>query len=275
MKILVAYDGSVCADTAVEDLRRAGLPQDADALTLSVATSAEARPHASGSGTKDSWKTKLASAQALAEAAANRMQSYFPQWRISSEALWGSPSDVILKTSGWWRPDLLVIGCHEFAHADQSKMGCVSLELVHQARCSVRVSRAGVSRTGPVLLVIGNDGSRESEALIEAVARRSWPGKTEAQVMSFVESPGHHREQGRERLNQAVEDSIQHLQRAGLTVSGSVVDGNPRQELVREAERLNADTIFVGGSRESGRFLLGGISTAVVTKARCTVEVVR
>jgi hypothetical protein len=29
MKILVAYDGSECADAALDDLRRAGLPSDA------------------------------------------------------------------------------------------------------------------------------------------------------------------------------------------------------------------------------------------------------
>jgi|SRR5215207_8461281 len=37
MKILVGYDGSECADAALEDMRRAGLPRDAEAVVLSVA----------------------------------------------------------------------------------------------------------------------------------------------------------------------------------------------------------------------------------------------
>jgi hypothetical protein len=36
-KVLIAYDGSSCADAALEDLRHAGLPRIAKALVLSVA----------------------------------------------------------------------------------------------------------------------------------------------------------------------------------------------------------------------------------------------
>ena len=36
MKILIAYDGSSCADLALEDMRRAGLPRLAEAVVLSV-----------------------------------------------------------------------------------------------------------------------------------------------------------------------------------------------------------------------------------------------
>jgi hypothetical protein len=35
-RVLIAYDGSECADVAVEDLRRAGLPEKVHALILSV-----------------------------------------------------------------------------------------------------------------------------------------------------------------------------------------------------------------------------------------------
>ncbi|MBM4259474.1 MAG: hypothetical protein FJ147_26690 [Deltaproteobacteria bacterium] len=34
MKILIAYDGSACADAALHDLRRAGLPQEAETVIL-------------------------------------------------------------------------------------------------------------------------------------------------------------------------------------------------------------------------------------------------
>jgi len=37
MKVLIAYDGSSCADAALNDLPCAGLPQEAEALILSVA----------------------------------------------------------------------------------------------------------------------------------------------------------------------------------------------------------------------------------------------
>jgi hypothetical protein len=37
MKILVAYDGSECADSAIEDLKTAGLPKTAEALVMTMA----------------------------------------------------------------------------------------------------------------------------------------------------------------------------------------------------------------------------------------------
>jgi hypothetical protein len=35
-KVLIAYDGSAHADAAPDDLRRAGLPREAEALTVTV-----------------------------------------------------------------------------------------------------------------------------------------------------------------------------------------------------------------------------------------------
>jgi hypothetical protein len=37
MKLLIAYDGSESADKGIDDLSRAGLPSEADALVVSVA----------------------------------------------------------------------------------------------------------------------------------------------------------------------------------------------------------------------------------------------
>ena len=36
-KILIAYDGSDCARDAIDDLRLAGLPEEAEAVVMSVA----------------------------------------------------------------------------------------------------------------------------------------------------------------------------------------------------------------------------------------------
>jgi hypothetical protein len=37
MKILIGYDGSECADAALEDLKGAGLPKTAEALVMTMA----------------------------------------------------------------------------------------------------------------------------------------------------------------------------------------------------------------------------------------------
>ena len=37
MKLLISHDGTECADAAIDDLRRAGLPDSGEAMILSVA----------------------------------------------------------------------------------------------------------------------------------------------------------------------------------------------------------------------------------------------
>jgi len=37
MKILIGYDGSACSDAALDDLKTAGLPEEVEAVVMSVA----------------------------------------------------------------------------------------------------------------------------------------------------------------------------------------------------------------------------------------------
>lgn len=301
MKVLVAYDGSTCADAAIEDMRRAGLPEEAEALVVCVSDGRLPAAHRTGveSDVEGSWREKLSEADALAEMAANRLKSYFPKWQVIGEALWGSPAKILLETSGWWHPDLLVAGSHGRSRVARLFLGSVSAALVHKALCSVRVVRAAPSSTvEPVRIIIGNDGSTQAEAVIRAVERRSWPEKTEAYIVSVVETLApaaapleastyaresaftvirEADEQEQSRLRAAVGDSADRLRRAGLIVAATVVDGDPRQLIIEEAQRRNADTIFAGarGLGRLERFLLGSVSTHILTHARCTVEVVR
>src|SRR5262245_27932971 len=90
MRILVAYDGSASADIAIDQLRRAGLPEQNEAFVICVADG-ELTETAQGerAETDASWRAKLEGAQALAERAATRIRSYFPQWTAISDGIWG------------------------------------------------------------------------------------------------------------------------------------------------------------------------------------------
>lgn len=302
MKILVAYDGSISADAAIGDLRRAGVPEEGEALVVCV----EDGGHHHGethsaveTGHDASWKSKLADADLRAETAAERINNCFPRWAVSSEALWGSPAKVILDVSAWWKPDLLVVGSHGHSRVARLFMGSVSLELVHKAPCSVRVARTRASiGNGTVRIVIGNDGSPEAEAVVRCVADRSWPERTEAQIISvaqtltpvvsaldastFAQEPAYALicdadERMRQRLGRIAAESVDRLQRAGLIARCTVSDADPREAILAAAELGNADAIFVGarGVGRMERLLLGSVSSYVVTHAHCTVEVVR
>src|SRR5690348_17226774 len=101
MRILIGYDGSECADAALDDLRRAGLPEKGEALVLSVA---EVWPHLAngkfdgiGPGADDWLLPSLEGAQRIAQeslsvakqtakGAADRIRADFPRWAISVDA---------------------------------------------------------------------------------------------------------------------------------------------------------------------------------------------
>ena len=68
-----------------------------------------------------------------------------------------------------------------------------------------------------------------------------------------------------------------HYRSAGLNASLMIRRGNPKDEIIEEAEGWGADCIFLGakGTRGVERLLLGSVSSAVSARARCSVEVVR
>ena len=78
-------------------------------------------------------------------------------------------------------------------------------------------------------------------------------------------------------IEEIVATAAEKLQACGLDVFEIVKKGDPREVLVEEADRLRSDCIFLGARalRRRDRFLLGRVSTAVATRAQCSVEVVR
>jgi nucleotide-binding universal stress UspA family protein len=289
MKVLIAYDGSSFANAAITDLRNAGLPEKSEALIVTVA--------------HETWPGSLKEAGDCAKIGEVLFQTQFPDWKISSEALWGEPAEIIKKTVDHWKPDLLVVGSHGRSAAGRLLLGSVSVNLVHHAPCAVRVVRADTRKPGQNLrILIASDGSDQAKAAVEAVVRRNWPEGTKARVVSIVQTlvppipalvpalegrtfatePAYEiieaaDEKERARLRDAAEAHSENLRRAGLDVSVVVLDSNARTEITAEAERWNADTIFVGarGLGAFDRILLGSVSSAIVTHAHCSVEVVR
>jgi len=300
MKILVGYDGSAAANAAVDELRRAGLPADGEAHVVCVADGHLQTHESLKTEVGSSWTSRLAEAEALAETATDRLLRNFPDWSVSSEALWGEAAKVLLDACDRWHPDLLIVGSHGRSTIARMFLGSVSLELVHKAPCSVRITRRSgpINAIEPIHLIIGNDGSPASEAVIRSVTGRRWPENTEAKIVSviqplapvttaldastFAQEPAYSviraaDERMRLRLSNIAAESTNALQRAGMIATSSVVEGDPREILLSQAEQWKADAIFVG-ARGHGRLehlFLGGISNHIVTHAHCTVEVVR
>ena len=122
MKVLVGYDGSSCADAALHDLRRAGLPGVVEAVVLSVADvllpprrderDADVAPPPTA--VRDAVRRARARAeQAVAEAETfahqgrERLQTAFPSWHIQAEACADSPAWALIQKAEAWQPDLM------------------------------------------------------------------------------------------------------------------------------------------------------------------------
>jgi len=309
MKLLVAYDGSRDADSAIDDLRASGLPSVGEAQVVSFAEvwlpppgsldDKNVEPDYVESILKDcrlKGTRAVAEAEMLANFAAGRVKAALPNWEVTSVASYGSPGWEIVSASETFGADLIIIGAQGHSLLSRLVLGSISQRVLTEAKCSVRVCRGKIDLDGgPLRVIIGFDGSRGSWAAIEAVANRNWTKGTEvllfnvseqiipAEIGRFVtplattvvKEPDAF---ARGLIETSANLAVTKLEAAGLATTFRTRPGNPKQELIEEAERWNADCIFVGanawGSRLE-RFLVGSTSAAVAARSHCSVEVVR
>jgi nucleotide-binding universal stress UspA family protein len=141
-----------------------------------------------------------------------------------------------------------------------------------------------------VKILLGIDGSKYSEAALNAVATQFRPQGSEVRVVHVVQpiyvgapppqmAPNYAPEvegqvkQGEELVKQAKKK----LQDAGFKAETAVATGDIREKLIDIAAEWQADLIVVGSHGYSGirRFLLGSVAEFVARNALCSVEIVR
>ncbi|MFN7945770.1 MAG: universal stress protein [Blastocatellia bacterium] len=286
MKILIAYDGSDCADAALDDLHRAGLPPQAEAVVLSVVENW--LPPPSSLEVMEAVDRRM-EAMALAERGATRLKSLMPGWNIEPESGFGTPAGVIMDKAERWKADLMIVGSHGRSAMGRLFFGSVSQHLVHQAHCSVRVARGRLDEPGlPVRIIVGVDGSKYAQAAVQSVAARNWPAGSEARIVNAAWSipPTAHEPMmahvaewmARESatVKKMLEAAEKALTAAGLKTTVVVKEEEPKKLLLSEAESWDADSIFLGakGVGRVERILVGSVSSAVAARAHCSVEVV-
>ena len=311
MKLLIAYDGSECANAALDDLTHAGLPEKGSALVMTIAEVWLPPPPPSAfeivemahsaTGPRELERRYMAGSKAvidaddLAAGAAERFQANFPKWTVQHEASWGSPTAELFSKAEEFKADLIVVGSHGRSAFGRFFLGSISQWLLNEARCSVRVARGKVDEPDfPVRLVVGLDGSRNAELALEQVASRAWPDKSEIRVVAaeqplelimvgnvaptLTHSIDEWNTESREKSRRVVEKATQRLKAKGLRAEGLVIPGDPKRALLEFAESWRADCIFLGATGVSNRlekFLLGTTAGAVAARAHCSVEIVR
>ena len=312
MKILVAYDGSECAAAALQDLRRAGLGDNAEVLVMSLADVFVPTPTGEGGTELPSYMPegvkrahqlaldKLEEAETLAKRAAEQIKSMFPGWRVDHTAEADSPAWALIRKADEWQPDLIVMGARgRSVFGGRLILGSISQRVLYEARCSVRVAHGSYQNAGnPIRLLVGVDNSADSNAAVDAISERDWPKGTEVGLLAVVDtvmaippdSPDGAsartsdlkwievgEEENWDRVRDVFAAAAEKLRSAGLHTEVLVRRGNPADEILQEAHTWDADCIFLGakGTRGIDRLLLGSVSSAVAARAHCSVEVVR
>jgi nucleotide-binding universal stress UspA family protein len=311
MKVLVGYDGSASSDAIFGDLKYAGLPLDGEAKVVSVADLLPVGSAAVNFGvpTLDPGNAQMIFENAEAHRKAviqetgtivtnaiERLSSVLPRWEIEPLVRVGTPAWELLDAADELDPDLIIVGSQGRSAIGRFFLGSVSKKLVTDARCSVRVSRT-LQRDGagtPPRILIGVDGSPAAEEAVYAVGQRVWPSGTVVRLVSVDDSTppthvtsrlpqlaamiNHYFQSRHARVDAMLKWATEQLSAIDLKVSVIKKKGVAADILLEEARSWNADSIFVGMRDFKSafeRFRLGSVSTAVVTNAHCSVEIVR
>ncbi len=286
------------------DLTRAGLPRDCEVKVFTVAdvwlppdpelgepifpersaiSRAQARQHALDA---------LAAARQTSIRGAERLHLLFPQWTIHHGSHSDSPAWGIVAEARRWGADLIVIGSHGRSPLHRFFLGSVSYKVAAEAPCSVRIFRAHNHQRDTVSrIMVALDGSDDSASAFEEILQREWPLETEFQLVTVIDarlqataimdagvvSVRDLREGAEDWVPTMLARRTQELQGRRFQVSTHILEGDPKPALLHHAQEWNADCIFMGarGMQHGSRLYLGTVGSAIMTRAHCTVEIVR
>jgi nucleotide-binding universal stress UspA family protein len=301
-RLLIAYDGSPAADEAIKDLFYAALPAQLDVIVMSVADvylpPTSRLPEAAVpeilviQKAREKALQEVAAHRGLAEQACARLKTMFPKWNCTPYAVGDSPGWAIARKAMESKIDLVVLGAQSHSRLERMFLGSVSHKVAAEAPCSVRIGRHHPATDGPNIIV-AVDGSVDSRAALQEIALRDWPSGARFRLVTVVDShletavawpgfaPGNfvqtNDQSGREWINRMTEAASKILFDAGLNVSNYVYDGHPKDVMLRVADEWPAHCIFLGarGLHHGKRLTLGTVASAVASRARCSVELVR
>ena len=303
MKILIGYDGSPAASATLADLPKAGFPPKAHARVLiacppllpldslapnGLVPDGYVRAYAQA---VENQEANLKESLSKAKGATRILKSYFPGWKVEAMTVAESPAHAILETAEKWKADQIVIGCRGWNEFGKLLFGSVADNVMNHAACPVRLARPGTATKGAPNLLIAYDGSNFADAAVAAVAARHWPKGTKATILAvsefqlrmgeianaLINSLGHGRNSSPwPWMDGKLAKAAKRLEAAGIRAETSLVIGEIRHTLLRNAKLLKADSIFVGSHGYTGlrRVMLGSVAAAVAAHAPCSVEVI-
>jgi nucleotide-binding universal stress UspA family protein len=293
MKIVIGYNHTPGAQGAIKDLTRAGLPLKGGVTVLTaldnLSALAESNFNARGErepAMAESYQIDttrlLTETCACAEEGAKALRTALPGWEVQAKSRVGTASWLLIHEAEHANADLIVIGSKGHSLLGRIFFGSVSHFVVNHAPCSVRVSRVPEGEQAePPRVIVGIDGSSNSELAVEEVSRRVWPSGTQVHIVAALDVDIYNPDMSIEQKQAALETALglakEKIAASGLEVTTLMKPGFARGILLDEAKSWKADSIFVGAIGHSlvDRLLIGSTSAAIAAEAPCSVEIVR
>ena len=298
MKVLLAISESRGAKVAAEFLETIPLPHNSIVTVLHIVELPRLAPQYPGYyRTLESWcQQAFADANRLVTSVATRLRG--SGVRVQTRVVKGIPRRDLVKAIRRLRPGLVILGPHTHPRVARFFLGSVSEHMLSVAPCSVLIARSR-RRTVPSSkprVLFATDFSQDADAAATFLPRLNLPRSsriTVAHVDEQVEEVmARFVAKGRPDLHQALAKAVRVRQRQlarllervgrrfvrrGWTVTPSIVNGYPAEQLLRLATKQRADLIVLGSRGLTGfkRMLLGGVSGKVARHAPCSVLVVR
>jgi nucleotide-binding universal stress UspA family protein len=294
-KVLIPYDGSTGAETAIDDLKRAGLPQKFEALVAVTEVWLPSSPYeitravsarrlkllTSGLSSFAPAMRDCEEQRVLSREADHRIRSMFPSANVTTEGMQESTSvmSAVVQKAKSYGAELIVLGAQLSPSPNITDYAGPALGVARAANCSVRIARPSERNVhSPIHIVIGLDETQSMERIIEAVSERVWPVGTKVDVVVIGELRPRDPLRESETIR-TLEEFVSKLRAGGANVSIARKYGEAEELLLEHAKDISADCIFIDANimaRGQGtRTELSDVAQSVVLGARSSVEIVR
>jgi nucleotide-binding universal stress UspA family protein len=297
-RILVGLDGSELAERALP--HAAALADIFDAtLMLLAATAADVdltvapAAHAAAAGVPPADALDRGRIEeALRREAAAYLQRIAGEQRrrglaVECAAVDGPAAAALLGRAREAPVDLIVLTTRGRGGLGRLLLGSVADAVVRHAPCPVLLVRAGVRPLesqalydrGRILVAL--DGSARAERVLPHVRSLAVGlGSKVTLLQVHVASPaplGVVTAVGRVAQQAYLAEQAQRLRHVGIDAEARLADGDPADEIVRQAERPRTSLVALTTRGRGGldRLVLGSVADAVIRRAPCAVLVVR
>ena len=315
MKVLVATDGSVNAEAAIDVILYRPWPADTKFKVLTVADKSSGFytilfPFLGGTAktVEAEW---IESCKEVVEEARKKLATKFGEENVEGLFKIGDPRKVILEEAQLFLADLVVIGDVGTRVAGETLLGTLTDTIVTNAPSSVSVLRAvspdallkEIENQQPVeedKYLLPVDDTPHSKKMIENVLGRPWPADAKFRLLNVIQpfdtgmfkqvkrvNPKELDEASRKQVKEMkqkgeklIEDTVAKFKKTfpGNPVTGDVVVGHPREVVLKMAREWPADLIILGSRKIKGvhqEVIMGAISKSILFHSTCSVEIVR